>query len=116
MTTPVLPAINEDETLLDRGQVGMITLLITETSLFAVFVVAYVFYMGKSMKGPMPKDVLTPASLGNRVFAFRRAALRSSSRFARCGVRCCLRFVFGSAGRFFWGWNSYIERLSNGSS
>jgi cytochrome c oxidase subunit 3/cytochrome o ubiquinol oxidase subunit 3 len=58
--TPVLPAVHEEfETKLDRGQVGMVALLITETSLFAIFVVAYVFYMGKSLKGPMPKDVLT---------------------------------------------------------
>jgi cytochrome c oxidase subunit 3/cytochrome o ubiquinol oxidase subunit 3 len=58
--TPVAPAIQEEsEVTLDRGQVGMVALLITETSLFAVFVVAYVFYMGKSLKGPLPKDVLT---------------------------------------------------------
>jgi cytochrome c oxidase subunit 3/cytochrome o ubiquinol oxidase subunit 3 len=36
----------------------MIALLVTESSLLAVFVVAYLFYIGKSLSGPYPKDVL----------------------------------------------------------
>jgi cytochrome c oxidase subunit 3 len=43
-----------------RGRVGMIGLLVAETSLFAVFVVAYLFYIGKSLNGPYPRDVLEP--------------------------------------------------------
>ncbi len=42
----------------ERGRVGMIGLIVAETSLFAVFVVAYLFYIGKSLNGPYPKDVL----------------------------------------------------------
>jgi cytochrome c oxidase subunit 3 len=41
-----------------RGRVGMIGLIVAETSLFAVFVVAYLFYIGKSLHGPYPRDVL----------------------------------------------------------
>ncbi len=41
-----------------RGRVGMIGLIVAEASLFAVFVVAYLFYIGKSLNGPYPKDVL----------------------------------------------------------
>jgi len=41
-----------------RGRAGVIGLIVAETSLFAVFVVAYLFYMGKSLNGPFPKDVL----------------------------------------------------------
>jgi len=37
---------------------GMIGLIVAESSLFAVFVVAYLFYIGKSLNGPYPKDVL----------------------------------------------------------
>jgi cytochrome c oxidase subunit 3/cytochrome o ubiquinol oxidase subunit 3 len=36
----------------------MIGLIVAEGSLFAVFVVAYLFYIGKSLNGPYPKDVL----------------------------------------------------------
>jgi cytochrome c oxidase subunit III len=41
-----------------RGKVGIIALIACESSLLAVFVVAYLFYMGKSLSGPYPKDVL----------------------------------------------------------
>lgn len=43
----------------DRGTVGVISLIITETSLFSIFVVAYLYYIGKSTIAPYPKDVLT---------------------------------------------------------
>jgi mono/diheme cytochrome c family protein len=36
----------------------VVGLLIAEASLFAVFIVAYLFYIGKSLNGPYPKDVL----------------------------------------------------------
>jgi len=36
----------------------MIGFIVAETSLFAVFVVAYLFYIGKSLTGPSPKEVL----------------------------------------------------------
>ena len=42
----------------------MIGLIIAEGSLFAVFVVAYLFYIGKSLNGPYPKDVLDLPVLG----------------------------------------------------
>ncbi len=41
-----------------RGRAGMIGLIVAEASLFAVFAVAYLFYVGKSLNGPYPKDVL----------------------------------------------------------
>ena len=45
-------------TLPDRGKVGIIFLIITESALFSMFVVAYLVYIGKSLVGPYPKDVL----------------------------------------------------------
>lgn len=39
-------------------KVGIISLIITESALFTIFVVAYVFYMGKSLNGPYPSEVL----------------------------------------------------------
>jgi len=41
-----------------RGRAGVIGFIVAEASLFAVFVVAYLFYIGKSLTGPFPKDVL----------------------------------------------------------
>jgi cytochrome c oxidase subunit 3 len=41
-----------------RGHVGMLCLIAAESAIFIIFVVAYLFYLGKSLVGPMPKDVL----------------------------------------------------------
>jgi cytochrome c oxidase subunit III len=39
-------------------KVGLISLIITESSLFSIFVVAYIFYMGKSLNPPFPREVI----------------------------------------------------------
>lgn len=45
-------------TLPDRGVVGMASFIIAESAIFTIFVVAYLFYLGKSLTGPTPRDVL----------------------------------------------------------
>ena len=45
-------------TLPDRGTVGMASFIIAEAAIFTIFVVAYLFYLGKSATGPTPRDVL----------------------------------------------------------
>lgn len=42
-----------------RGIVGMACLILAEAAIFLIFVVAYVYYIGKSLSGPTPRDVLT---------------------------------------------------------
>jgi cytochrome c oxidase subunit 3/cytochrome o ubiquinol oxidase subunit 3 len=44
----------------ERGRVGMFGLIAAESAIFTIFVVAYLFYLGKSLTGPTPKDVLQP--------------------------------------------------------
>ena len=41
-----------------RGHVAMFALIIAESAIFVIFVVAYLFYLGKSLTGPTPKQVL----------------------------------------------------------
>jgi cytochrome c oxidase subunit III len=41
-----------------RGKVGMACLIIAESAIFSIFVVAYLFYLGKSLTGPTPREVL----------------------------------------------------------
>ena len=41
-----------------RGKVAMAGLIIAESSIFTIFVVAYLFYLGKSLTGPTPREVL----------------------------------------------------------
>jgi cytochrome c oxidase subunit III len=43
-----------------RGRVGMWCLIAAESAIFTIFVVAYLFYIGKSTTGPRPGDVLHP--------------------------------------------------------
>src|SRR5258708_21245036 len=56
MTTPK-PELNWE--LPARGRTAMFCLIAAESAIFTIFVVAYLFYIGKSLTGPMPKDVLT---------------------------------------------------------
>lgn len=42
-----------------RGVVGIACLILAESALFIIFVVAYVFYLGKSLSGPTPREVLS---------------------------------------------------------
>src|SRR5262249_626614 len=46
------------EWLPSRGPVGMTCLIIGESAIFTIFVVAYLFYVGKSLSGPTPREVL----------------------------------------------------------
>ena len=41
-----------------RGVVGMTTLIIAESAIFTIFVVAYLYYIGRDVSGPTPKQVL----------------------------------------------------------
>lgn len=41
-----------------RGVVGMACLIVAESAIFVIFVVAYLFYVGKSLSGPTPREVL----------------------------------------------------------
>jgi cytochrome c oxidase subunit III len=45
-------------TLPSRRKAGVIGIILTESALFTIFVTAYLFYIGKSITGPYPKDVL----------------------------------------------------------
>jgi cytochrome c oxidase subunit III len=47
------------QTLPYRGRVGILALILTESSFFLIFVVAYIFYVGKSLSGPSPREVLS---------------------------------------------------------
>jgi cytochrome c oxidase subunit 3 len=41
-----------------RGIVGMACLIVAESAIFIIFIVAYLYYLGKSLNGPTPHDVL----------------------------------------------------------
>ena len=51
-------AANEDWALPYHGTVAMLALIVAETAIFTIFVVAYIYYIGKSISGPQPRQVL----------------------------------------------------------
>ncbi|HEY0786163.1 MAG TPA: cytochrome c oxidase subunit 3 [Acidobacteriaceae bacterium] len=62
MSSVTVPVIGQQApeawVLPNKGKVGMFCLIIGETAIFIMFVIAYLFYTGKSEFGPQPKDVL----------------------------------------------------------
>jgi cytochrome c oxidase subunit 3 len=56
-TTP-FPNTAAEWQLPSRGKVAMAGLIIAESAIFTIFVVAYLFYLGKSLTGPTPREVL----------------------------------------------------------
>jgi cytochrome c oxidase subunit 3 len=62
MSTTTIPLAHgpaeSDWVLPDRGIVAMAALIVAETAIFAIFVVAYIYYIGKSVSGPTPRQVL----------------------------------------------------------
>jgi cytochrome c oxidase subunit 3/cytochrome o ubiquinol oxidase subunit 3 len=58
-TIPFTYAVKDDPWVLpNRGTVGMLCLILAESAMFLIFIVAYIFYLGKSLSGPTPKEVL----------------------------------------------------------
>jgi cytochrome c oxidase subunit III len=57
-STLTLPAESVEWPLPSRRKVGVIGVILTESALFTIFVVAYLFYIGKSATGPYPNQVL----------------------------------------------------------
>ena len=51
-------AIESQWTLPYKGTVGMACLIAAESAIFTIFVVAYLYYIGKSVSGPTPREVL----------------------------------------------------------
>jgi cytochrome c oxidase subunit 3 len=69
MTTPAstIPVSTQAEVpwaLPNRGTVGILCLILAESAIFIIFVVAYLYYIGKSLSGPTPRQVLELPILG----------------------------------------------------
>src|SRR5688572_17459412 len=73
------------------GRVGVVCLIAAEASLFAVFVVAYLYDIGKSVSGPLPRQVLDVPVLGT-------ICLLASSVTVVLAVRALGRGAVGRSG------------------
>lgn len=96
-----------------RGTVGMICLIVAEAAIFIIFFVSYVFYMGKSLTGPSPAQVLdlpifSTVCLLSSSFTihFAVAALRGS-KLHKCAIGLAstvllgLLFLFSTAREWY---------------
>ena len=68
----VVPEPEVSWSLPARGYVGMFGLILAEAAIFTIFIIAYIYNIGKSLTGPQPRDVL-------RVPVFFTICLWSSS-------------------------------------
>lgn len=96
-----------------KGRVGIVSVIVAEISLFAVFVVAYLFYIGKSVNGPYPKDVLELPVLGTVCLlsssvsvavaarALRRGSVRLSGIWLLATVALGATFLAGTAKEWY---------------
>ena len=57
-TFPVPPAAVAERTL-SPGQWGVLSFLVSEVALFGTLIVVYVFYLGKDVVGPTPRQALS---------------------------------------------------------
>jgi cytochrome c oxidase subunit 3 len=79
----------ENWRLPSRGRVGMWCMIGAESAIFTIFVVAYLFYIGKSLSGPQPADVLHKP-------IFYTVCLLSSSVTIHLAVSRLVRGKFGT--------------------
>jgi cytochrome c oxidase subunit 3 len=108
-TIPMTPAghshaVDPDWRLPSRGRVGMLSLILAESAIFVIFVVAYVYYIGKSTYGPQPRQVLELpilntifllSSSGTIVMAERALVKRAMAAFsAWWGLTIALGAIF----------------------
>jgi len=92
-----------------RGHVGMFALIAGEASIFVIFVVAYIYYIGKSLTGPMPREALevpiffticllsSSITIHLAVKALRRADVRSFGRWWLLTIALGAAFLYGTA-------------------
>jgi cytochrome c oxidase subunit III len=91
-TTPA--SIQAQWSLPYKGLVGMLSLIAAESAIFTIFVVAYLFYIGRSLSGPTPREVL-------ELPIFATVCLLSSSLTIHTAVGALRKANFG-AFRLWW--------------
>src|SRR5207244_8646539 len=91
------------------GRVGMFVLIAAEAAIFTIFVVAYIFYIGKSLTGPKPQDVLaapifysicllsSSVTIHLAVKSLRRGNVSVFSRWWFATITLGVIFLYGTA-------------------
>jgi cytochrome c oxidase subunit 3 len=102
-------------TLPYRGKVGMTCLIIAESAIFTIFVVAYLFYMGKSLTGPTPREVLEAPIFFTICLLSSSLTVHLASKFLERGKRgaflSCWFLTIVLGGLFLFGTGQEWHRL-----
>lgn len=70
-----------------RGKVAMACLIIAESAIFTIFVVAYLYYAGRSLSGPTPREVLETPIFFTICLLSSSLTIHLAERFLARGVR-----------------------------
>jgi cytochrome c oxidase subunit III len=84
--TTDLSAESSDWLLPSRRKAGVVGLIISETALFTIFVTAYLFYIGKSLRGPYPAQVLDVPILATFALLASSATIVAAERAFKRGA------------------------------
>lgn len=99
-TIPIENAGDQEWRLPSRGVLGMACLIIAESAIFMIFVVAYLYYAGRDVVGPTPREVL-------EIPIFGTGCLLSSSGFIMLAERAIERGKMAA----FTGWWAFTMLL-----
>jgi cytochrome c oxidase subunit 3 len=92
LAAPTVDSAAWEGRLPSAGKVGMGAFIVAELSIFVILIVAYIFYLGKSLSGPTPTILRPPI--------FLSVCLISSSATMELAVRGLRR----GSGRIFGAW------------
>lgn len=87
--------IDEAWKLPSPRKLGILTLILAESALFTIFVVAYLFYMGKSLNPPFPREVLEFPLLGSIALFSSSATIFLAEKALHKGNRGGFLFWWG---------------------
>lgn len=105
-TVPIFA--DENWSLPSRGRVGMFSLIIGESAIFTIFVVAYLYYIGRSTYGPTPQILEIPifntvcllSSSATIIFAehaIKQGRLRAFGLWWAVTILLGVEFIVGTA-------------------
>jgi cytochrome c oxidase subunit 3 len=114
---PITPEIGEGPWKLpSKGMVGMACLITAESAIFIIFVIAYLYYIGKSLSGPTPKEVLdlpivaTICLLSSSFTAHAAVSALRKSKVSGCVTWLATTILLGAIFLFYTGkeWHKLI--------
>jgi cytochrome c oxidase subunit 3 len=80
-----------------RGRVGMWCLIVAESAIFTIFVVAYLYYAGKSISGPTPREVLeVPIFISICLFSSSFTIVMGEKAIARGNIKLFTVWLFAT--------------------